>query len=154
MSFKIFTLLINGLCPVIPALFIVSSQSDVVPITPWPIVWTLLGVNALLILAAWKHLGYTRRQRETESLMLVVNAFVPLATYNWVFPVETQLSSSMQILLYCSMQVLWIVSIEVAPDWVGRRRQRKAEERALSGRQHFESREEVIKQHQEKASRH
>ena len=100
---------------------------------------------------AWKHLGYTRRQRETEALMLIVNAFVPLATYNWLFPAETQFSFPMQILLYCSMQVVWIVSIEIAPDWVGRIRQRKAEERALSGKQHFESREEVLKKHQNKA---
>ena len=57
----------------------------------------------------------------------------------------------MQILLYCSMQVVWIVSIEIAPDWVGRIRQRKAEERALSGKQHFESREEVLKKHPNKA---
>lgn len=83
--------------------------------------------------------------------MLIVNAFVPLVTYNWIFPAETQYSLSMQILLYCSMQVVWIVSIEIAPDWVGRIRQRKAEERALSGKQHFESREEVIKKHQRKA---
>lgn len=83
--------------------------------------------------------------------MLIVNAFVPLATYNWLFPAETQFSFPMQILLYCSMQVVWIVSIEIAPDWVGRIRQRKAEERALSSKQHFESREEVLKKHQNKA---
>ena len=104
----------------------------------------------LLILIAWKHLGYTRRQRETEALMLIVNAFVPLATYNGLFPAEMHYSFSTQTLLYCFMQVAWIVSIEIAPDWVGRIRQRKAEERALSGKQHFESREEVLKKHRNK----
>ena len=143
MAFKVFTLLINGLVPVIPAWFIMNSHPETAVIKPWPIVWTLLGINVLLMLIAWKHLGYTRRQRETEALMLIVNAFVPLATYNWLFPAE--------ILLYCSMQVVWIVSIEIAPDWVGRIRQRKAEERALSGKQHFESRVEVLKKHQNKA---
>lgn len=48
------------------------------------------------------------------------------------------------------MQVVWIVSIEIAPDWVGHIRQRKAEERALSGKQHFESREEVLKKRRNK----
>lgn len=149
MAFKVFTLLINGLAPVIPAWFIANSQPEAV-IKPWPIVWTLLGVNVLLILIAWKHLGYTRRQRETEALMLIVNAFVPLATYNGLFPAEMHYSFSTQTLLYCFMQVAWIVSIEIAPDWVGRIRQRKAEERALSGKQHFESREEVLKKRRNK----
>lgn len=149
MAFKVFTLLINGLAPVIPAWFIANSQPEAV-IKPWPIVWTLLGVNVLLILIARKHLGYTRRQRETEALMLIVNAFVPLATYNGLFPAEMHYSFSTQTLLYCFMQVAWIVSIEIAPDWVGRIRQRKAEERALSGKQHFESREEVLKKHRNK----
>ena len=153
MAFKVFTLLINGLVPVIPAWFIMNSHPETAVIKPWPIVWTLLGINVLLMLIAWKHLGYTRRQRETEALMLIVNAFVPLATYNWLFPAETQFSFPMQILLYCFMQVVWIVSIEIAPDWVGRIRQRKAEERALSGKQHFESREEVLKKHQNKAEK-
>lgn len=150
MVFKVFTLLINGLVPVIPAWFIMNSQPEAAIIKPWPIVWTLLGVNMLLILIAWKHLGYTRRQRDTEALMLIVNAFVPLATYNWLFPAETQFLFPMQILLYCSMQVVWIVSIEIAPDWVGRIRQRKAEELALSGKRHFESRKEVLKKHRNK----
>lgn len=149
MVFKVFTLLINGLAPVIPAWFIANSQPEAV-IKPWPIVWTLLGVNVLLILIARKHLGYTRRQRETEALMLIVNAFVPLATYNGLFPAEMHYSFSTQTLLYCFMQVAWIVSIEIAPDWVGRIRQRKAEERALSGKQHFESREEVLKKRRNK----
>ena len=151
MAFKVFTLLINGLVPVIPDWFIMNSNPETEVIKTWTIVWTLLGVNVLFILIAWKHPGYTRRQRATEALMLIVNAFVPLATYNWLFPAETQFSFPMQILLYCSMQVVWIVSIEIAPDWVGRIRQRKAEERALSGKQHFESREEVLKKHQNKA---
>ena len=106
MVFKVFTLLINGLVPVIPAWFIMNSQPEAAIIKPWPIVWTLLGVNVLLILIAWKHLGYTRRQRETEALMLIVNAFVPLATYNGLFPAETHYSFSMQTLLYCFMQVV------------------------------------------------
>lgn len=150
MALKVFTLLINGLAPVLPAWFIANSQPEAV-IKPWPIVWTLLGVNVLLILIAWKHLGYTRRQRETEALMLIVNAFVPLATYNGLFPAEMHYSFPTQTLLYCFLQVAWIVSIEIAPDWIGRIRQRKAEERALSGKQHFESREEVLKKRRNKA---
>ena len=149
MAFNVCTLLINGLAPVIPAWFSANSQPEAV-IKPWPIVWTLLGVNVLLILIAWKHLGYTRRQRETEALMLIVNAFVPLATYTGLFPAEMHYSFSTQTLLYCFMQFAWIVSIEIAPDWVGRIRQRKAEERALSGKQHFESRKEVLKKHRNK----
>ena len=125
MAFQVFTLLINGLVPVIPAWFIINSQPEAAVIRPWPIVWTLLVVNVLFILIAWKRIGYTRRQRETEALMLIVNAFVPLATYNWLFPAETQFSFPLQILLYCSMQVVWIGSIEIAPDWIGRIRQRK-----------------------------
>ena len=59
MAFKVFTLLINGLVPVIPAWFIMNSHPETAVIKPWPIVWTLLGVNVLFILIAWKHLGYT-----------------------------------------------------------------------------------------------
>lgn len=151
MAFKVFTLLINGLVPVIPAWLIINSQPEAAVIKPWAIVCTLLGINVLLILIAWKHLGYTRRQRETEALMLIVNAFVPLATYNWLFPAETQFSFPLQILRYCSMQVVWMVSIGIAPDWVGHIRQRKAEERALSGKQHFESRDEVLRKRRNKA---
>lgn len=77
--------------------------------------------------------------------MLIVNAFVPLATYNWLFPAKTQFSFPMQILLYCSMQVVWIVSIEIAPDWVGCIRQHKAEKQTLLGKQHFESKKELLK---------
>lgn len=149
MAFKILILLINGLAPLLPALLLAKTQPDAV-ITPWPIVGTLLGIDLLLILTAWKRLGYTRRQRETESLMLIASAFVPLATYYWAFPVGMQLSFCMQILLYGSMQVIWIVSIDIAPDWVGRIRQRRAEERVLSGKQHFESRKEVVRKHREK----
>lgn len=67
------------------------------------------------------------------------------------FPPKRSFRFPLQILLYCSMQVVWIGSIEIAPDWIGRIRQRKAEERALSGKQHFESREEVLKKRQNKA---
>lgn len=50
MAFKVFTLLINGLVPVIPAWFIMNSHPETAVIKPWPIVWTLLGVNVLFIL--------------------------------------------------------------------------------------------------------
>lgn len=149
MAFKILILLIHGLAPFLPALLIARTQPDAV-ITPWPIVGTLLGIDMLLILTAWKRLGYTRRQRETESLMLIVSAFVPLATYYWIFLADMSYSWFKQVLLYGSMQVVWIISVNIAPDWVGRIRQRRAEERALSGKQHFESREEVIRKHREK----
>lgn len=52
MAFKVFTLLINGLVPVIPAWFIMNSHPETAVIKPWPIVWTLLGVNVLFILIA------------------------------------------------------------------------------------------------------
>ena len=149
MAFKILILLIHGLAPFLPALLLARTQPDAV-ITPWPIVGTLLGIDMLLILTAWKRLGYTRRQRETESRMLIVSAFVPLATYYWIFPADMSYSWFKQVLLYGSMQVVWIISVNIAPDWVGRIRQRRAEERALSGKQHFESREEVIRKHREK----
>ena len=149
MALKMLILLIHGLAPLLPALLLARTQPDAV-ITPWSIVGTLLGIDMLLILTAWKRLGYTRRQRETESLMLIVSAFVPLATYYWVFPADMSYSWLMQVLLYGSMQVVWIVSVNIAPDWVGRIRQRRAEERALSGKQHFESREEVLRKHREK----
>ena len=100
MAFKVFTLLINGLVPVIPAWFIMNSHPETAVIKPWPIVWTLLGVNVLFILIAWKHLGYTRRQRETEALMLIINAFVPLATYNWLFRFPCKFCCTVSCRLY------------------------------------------------------
>ena len=40
MAFKVFSLLINGLVPVIPAWFITNSHPETAVIKPWPIVWT------------------------------------------------------------------------------------------------------------------
>lgn len=59
-----------------------------------PIVCTLLGINVLLILIAWKHIGYTRRQQEPEALRLIVNAFN-----------EQLVAPPLQILLYCFIQI-------------------------------------------------
>lgn len=143
MLFKILLLLLNGLLPILPALFVVKAHAELTAVTPWPIVGTLLAVHVLFIATAWKHIGYTRRRRETEALMMLVNSFVPLATYHWILSADMPLSYSMQIVIYCSGQVIWLVSIGIAPDWVGRFRQPRAEEKALSGRQRFESREAV-----------
>lgn len=144
MAFKLFVLLINTLLPIFPALYAIGTRPERSFIEPLPIVVALLIAHALLLLFGWKRLGYTRRQRETEALMLAVLAFIPLATYHWVlaggsFPFSTQIAA------YCIGQIVWMVSIDFAPDWVGRVRQRKAEERALSGRQKTESREETVK---------
>lgn len=144
MAFKLFVLSINGLLPLFPALYAIGTRPERSLIEPWPIVAVLLVAHALLLVFAWKRLGYTRRQRETEALMLAVHAFVPLATYYWILA-DGSFPFSMQIAAYCIGQIVWMVSIEIAPDWVGRVRQRKAEERALSGRQKTESREETIK---------
>lgn len=58
----IFTLLINGLVPIIPVLLIINSQPETAIIKPKPLVRTLLENNVLLILIAWKHIGYIRRR--------------------------------------------------------------------------------------------
>lgn len=154
MSFRIASLLANGLLPLVPAGFLLAENPETDLIPPWPIVWTLLGVNLLLILLARKRMAPTRRQRQTETLLSVVDSFIPLATFYSVFPADASLPVSLQLLLYCTGQVVWIVSVRLAPDWAGRIRQRKAEERALTGKQRFESRKEVLEKQKRKSDRH
>lgn len=147
------TLLINGLSPIVAGLFCLAGHPQPASVSPWPIVGTLLGANLLRFLFAWKRTGSTPRQRKTMAMRMVVNSFIPLATYYWVFPVDGSLSVPTQVATYCAAQLVWIVAIELAPDGVGRLRQRKAEARALSGTQRFESRDEFLKQKRRKEAK-
>ncbi|MEG0807438.1 MAG: hypothetical protein RR410_03690 [Alistipes sp.] len=141
---KFITLAINVLSTAIAALIVARHTTT---IYPYPIVASLLAVNILTLLVAWKHIGYTRRGRTTEAMMLIVGSLVPLATFYSLISTEGDaMSTTMQIVAYCAGQVVWVVAIEITPDWVGGIRQRRAEERALSGKQKFASRDEVIRE--------
>ena len=54
-----------------------------------------------------------------------------------------------QVGCYCAGQAIGYVSVVLAPDWLGRLRQRRYEERVLSGREKFRSRKEVLEQRAE-----
>lgn len=150
MYLKILSLLINGLSPVIVGVFYLTERHEPTSVSPWPIVGALLGTNLLWMLFAWERTGSTPRQRETTLMKMVVNSLVPLATFYWVFPADGSLSVPMQVAIYCVAQMVWIVAVDLAPDGVGRFRQRKAEERALSGKQRFDNRDEILNREKQK----
>lgn len=89
----------------------------------------MAGINLLICLFGWRHLGPTRMRRQTAALMLLLNALIPWVVSGWLVPAEGSVLS--KVVWYTLAQIVWILSVDVAPDWVGRRRQRHYEERVL-----------------------
>lgn len=150
MSRSLFLVFTQGILCLVPCLYILINRHDIPIINPWILVVFLFCANILLAVFFWKHLGWSNRGRQTQVLFLLATAFVPLFTYQWIQPITgMSYSLGIQIVLYCTGQITWLIAVEIMPDWVGRIRQRRAEERALSGKQKFHSREEVIKEHEQ-----
>ena len=79
--------------------------------------------NSVISFVFWKHLGSTNRSRITEAGMLVVSAFTPIVAY---FTQVKELSGTAGIVwMYAVVQAIWAVSIYLAPDIVGKIRERR-----------------------------
>ena len=106
----------------------------------------MLCINLLALLLGWRRLGWSRNERLDAAMLLVMFALFPWLEYR-VLPVgafEGNLWA--QVGCYCAGQAIGYVSVVLAPDWLGRLRQRRYEERVLSGREKFRSRKEVLEQ--------
>ncbi len=143
MFYKILFLLADTLLPILPCLYFIQAHPNDKLIPAGMVAGTLLAANLLIALLFWKRIGSTRRQRQTELFMLLVTAAVPFVAHGWIM--DDSLSLGLQAGLYCAAQAIWILATGIAPDFVGRIRQQRAEQRALSGKAHFESRKKVIR---------
>lgn len=155
MGRSLFLTFTQGMLCLVPCLYLLLNGQHVLIINPWILVAFLFCANILFSVFFWKQLGWSNRGRQTQALFLLATAFVPLFTYQWIQPANNMsYSLAIQTVLYCTGQITWLIAVEITPDWVGRIRQRRAEERALSGKQKFHAREEVVKEHaKERASK-
>ncbi len=93
----------------------------------------MLCINLLAILLRWRRLGWSRNERLDAAMLLVM--FAPVSP-GWntgaaVGAFEENLWA--QVGCYCAGQAIGYVSVVLVPDWLGRLRQRRYEERVLSG---------------------
>jgi hypothetical protein len=135
--------------PAVPGLYVILFRPGVSLLTPRMLIPSMLCINLLAILLGWRRLGWSRNERLDAAMLLVMFALFPWLEYR-VLPVgafEGNLWA--QVGCYCAGQAIGYVSVVLAPDWLGRLRQRRYEERVLSGREKFRSRKEVLEQRAE-----
>ena len=134
--------------PAVPGLYVILFRPGVSLLTPRMLIPSMLCINLLALLLGWRRLGWSRNERFDAAMLLVMFALFPWLEYQ-VLPVgafEGNLWA--QVGCYCAGQAIGYVSVVLAPDWLGRLRQRRYEERVLSG-QKFRSRKEVLEQRAE-----
>lgn len=85
------------------------------------IVGLALLLNILVIIFGWKRIGYTRRSRVGESIMLIVSAFTPVVSYFTLADADAGMfiSPSDAVGMLSFGQAVWVVSIYISPDIVG-----------------------------------
>lgn len=130
-------------------LYVILFRPGVSLLTPRMLIPSMLCINLLAILLRWRRLGWSRNERLDAAMLLVMFALFPWLEYR-VLPVgafEENLWA--QVGCYCAGQAIGYVSVVLVPDWLGRLRQRRYEERVLSGREKFRSRKEVLEQRAE-----
>ena len=135
--------------PAVPGLYVILFRPGVSLLTPRMLIPSMLCINLLALLLGWRRLGWSRNERFDAAMLLVMFALFPWLEYR-VLPVgafEGNLWA--QVGCYCAGQAIGYVSVVLAPDWLGRLRQRRYEERVLSGREKFRSRKEVLEQRAE-----
>ena len=135
--------------PAVPGLYVILFRPGVSLLTPRMLIPSMLCINLLALLLGWRRLGWSRNERLDAAMLLVMFALFPWLEYR-VLPVgafEGNLWA--QVGCYCAGQAIGYVSVVLAPDWLGRLRQRRYEERVLSGREKFRSRKEVLEQRAE-----
>ena len=125
--------------PAVPGLYVILFRPGVSLLTPRMLIPSMLCINLLALLLGWRRLGWSRNERFDAAMLLVMFALFPWLEYQ-VLPVgafEGNLWA--QVGCYCAGQAIGYVSVVLAPDWLGRLRQRRYEERVLSGREKFRS---------------
>lgn len=121
--------------PAVPGLYVILFRPGVSLLTPRMLIPSMLCINLLALLLGWRRLGWSRNERLDAAMLLVMFALFPWLEYR-VLPVgafEGNLWA--QVGCYCAGQAIGYVSVVLAPDWLGRLRQRRYEERVLSGRE-------------------
>ena len=135
--------------PAVPGLYVILFRPGVSLLTPRMLIPSMLCINLLAILLRWRRLGWSRNERLDAAMLLVMFALFPWLEYR-VLPVgafEENLWA--QVGCYCAGQAIGYVSVVLVPDWLGRLRQRRYEERVLSGREKFRSPKEGLEQRAE-----
>ena len=119
--------------PAVPGLYVILFRPGVSLLTPRMLIPSMLCINLLALLLGWRRLGWSRNERLDAAMLLVMFALFPWLEYR-VLPVgafEGNLWA--QVGCYCAGQAIGYVSVVLAPDWLGRLRQRRYEERVLVG---------------------
>ena len=132
--------------PAVPGRYVILFRPGVPLLTPRMLIPSMLCINLLALLLGWRRLGWSRNERFDAAMLLVMFALFPWLEYQ-VLPVgafEGNLWA--QVGCYCAGQAIGYVSVVLAPDWLGRLRQRRYEERVLSGREKVPSRKEGLEQ--------
>lgn len=134
------------LLPAVPGLYVILFRPDVDVLTPGQLIPWILSINLLFILLFWRRIGWSRRERRGTAALLLLFACLPWLEFHMLPLGDMAGRLWMQTGSYCLGQAVGYTAIVLAPGWVGNQRQRRYEERVLSGREKFESRREVMEQ--------
>lgn len=146
MQVRYWLFLLNSLLPVVPVLIVGSSQKTGL-FSPWVIVGFMFGLNLVLSVMFWRRIGFSVRRRREEVVFLLLSSFVPFFAYRCFLVSDSEpYSLAGQTAIYCICQAIWFFSVGIGPGWIGRIRQRRAEERALSGREKVFSRKKMMEE--------
>lgn len=132
------------LLPAVPGLYVMLFRPGVTLLTPRMLVPAMLCINLLVILFYWRRLGWSRNERLDTAGLMVLFACFPWLEYQVLPGAALEGNLWAQVGCYCLGQVAGYVTVVLVPDWFGRVRQRRYEERVLSGREKFESRRDVM----------
>ena len=135
--------------PAVPGLYVILFRPGVSLLTPRMLIPSMLCINLLALLLGWRRLGWSRNERLDAAMLLVMFALFPWLEYRMLPVGAFEGDLWAQVGCYCAGQAIGYVSVVLAPDWLGRLRQRRYEERVLSGREKFRSRKEVLEQRAE-----
>lgn len=87
----------------------------------------MLALNIVVILLFWKHFARATRFRLSEAIMLMASAFVPMVE-NYTFIGDNTAmptATAKLVLLFALGQASWCLAVYLAPDLVGKIRERK-----------------------------
>lgn len=130
--------------PAVPGLYVMLFHPGATMLTPRMLVPAMLCINLLVMLFYWRRLGWSRNERLDTAGLLVLFACFPWLGYQLLPDAALDGNLWAQVGCYCLGQVVGYISVVLVPDWFGRGRQRRYEERVLSGREKFASRKEVL----------
>ena len=125
--------------PAVPGLYVILFRPGVSLLTPRMLIPSMLCINLLAILLGWRRLGWSRNERLDAAMLLVMFALFPWLEYRMLPVGAFEGNLWAQVGCYCAGQAIGYVSVVLAPDWLGRLRQRRYEERVLSGRANWQT---------------